>query len=88
MADRAIGDALGRSGRLDALCLDRGAAGKGDRARLLALALAILLVRGGERVGLTGTRLPPRRGNPQMLRLAEMSVEDDDDDYARPNIAR
>ncbi|MEO0389520.1 MAG: DUF58 domain-containing protein, partial [Pseudomonadota bacterium] len=34
---------------------------KGDRARVLTLALAILLIRGGERVGLTGTRLPPRR---------------------------
>lgn len=41
-----------------------------DRARLLALSIAILLVRGGERVGLTGTTLPPRRGNAQVLRLA------------------
>ena len=31
-----------------------------DRARILTLAVAILLVRGGERVGLTGTTLPPR----------------------------
>ncbi|MEP5807556.1 MAG: DUF58 domain-containing protein, partial [Roseobacter sp.] len=45
---------------------------KADRARLLGLAIAILLVRGGERVGLTGTTLPPRRGNTQILRLAEM----------------
>ena len=57
---------------------------KADRARLLALALAILLVRGGERVGLTGTNLPPRRGNNQILRLAEFFSIDADEDYAQP----
>ncbi|MGV6849631.1 MAG: DUF58 domain-containing protein [Marinibacterium sp.] len=57
---------------------------KADRARLLALATAILLVRGGERVGLTGTSLPPRRGNNQILRLAEFFSLDDDRDYAPP----
>lgn len=55
-----------------------------DRARLLALATAILLVRGGERVGLTGTTLPPRRGNNQILRLAQAFGVDDDTDYAPP----
>ena len=35
---------------------------KADRARVLGLALAILLLRGGERVGLTGTALPPSAG--------------------------
>ena len=57
---------------------------KADRARLLSLALAILLIRGGERVGLTGTGLPPRRGNPQILRLAEMFSTDAEEDYAPP----
>ncbi|WP_299728916.1 DUF58 domain-containing protein [uncultured Tateyamaria sp.] len=57
---------------------------KAERARVLGLACAILLVRGGERVGLTGTRLPPRRGNMQILRLAEMFSEDAEDDYAPP----
>ena len=57
---------------------------KSDRARLLGLALSILLIRGGERVGLTGTTLPPRRGNNQILRLAEYLSEDDDLDYAPP----
>ncbi|WP_299684966.1 DUF58 domain-containing protein [uncultured Tateyamaria sp.] len=57
---------------------------KADRARVLSLALAILLIRGGERVGLTGTSLPPRRGNAQILRLAEMFSEDAMDDYAPP----
>ncbi|MEP2642544.1 DUF58 domain-containing protein [Roseobacter sp.] len=57
---------------------------KADRARLLGLATAILLVRGGERVGLTGTALPPRRGNTQILRLAEMFCTDAAHDYAPP----
>ena len=57
---------------------------KADRVRLLAMAVAILLVRGGERVGLTGTTLPPRRGNAQILRLAEMFSQDDPADYSPP----
>ncbi|MCD9147386.1 DUF58 domain-containing protein [Pseudophaeobacter flagellatus] len=42
-----------------------------DRACLIGLALSILMLRGGERVGLTGGSLPPRRGTLQSLRLAE-----------------
>ncbi len=57
---------------------------KADRARLLTLAASILLVRGGERVGLTGWSLPPRRGNEQILRLAEAFTTDNPDDYAEP----
>lgn len=57
---------------------------KVDRVRLLALAVAILLVRGGERVGLTGTTLPPRRGGNQILRLAEAFSVDTAEDYAAP----
>jgi len=59
-------------------------ASKGDRARVLALALSILLIRSGERVGLTGTSLPPRRGEAQILRLTEMLLNDDQDDYGTP----
>ena len=55
-----------------------------DRARLLGLAVAIMLQRGDERVGLTGTALPPRSGRPQILRLAEMFCKDDPADYAPP----
>ena len=57
---------------------------KADRARLLGLSIAILLLRGGERVGLTGTQLPPRRGNPQILRLAESFCIDEAADYSPP----
>ena len=59
-----------------------------ERARLLGLAVAILLVRGGERVGLTGTTLPPRRGNAQILRLAQSFSVDAPQDYAPPNTGR
>ena len=55
-----------------------------ERARVLALAVAILLNRGGERVGVTGSQLPPRRGNAQILRLAEIFSEDTDDEYSPP----
>lgn len=55
-----------------------------DRARLIALAIAILLERGGERVGLTGTTLPPRRGNAQILRLAQALSVDAPEDYEPP----
>ncbi|KUF10636.1 DUF58 domain-containing protein [Pseudoponticoccus marisrubri] len=63
---------------------DKGLPTKSDRARLIALATAVLLIRGGERVGLTGWKLPPRRGDMQMLRLAEMLSEEGEDDYAEP----
>lgn len=55
-----------------------------DRARLLALSTAILLLRGGERVGLTGPTLPPRRGNMQVIRLANSFAIDSAEDYASP----
>ena len=57
---------------------------KGDRARLVALATAILLIRGGERVGFTGWQLPPRNGDVQVLRLAEALSDDGEDDYSQP----
>lgn len=44
---------------------------KGDRARLLALALSILLERAGERFGLTDGVIAPRTGRAQLARVAE-----------------
>ncbi len=61
---------------------DKARAPKADRARLIALALAVLLLRGGERVGLAGGD-PPRSGRAQMLRLAA-GLGDDIADYAAP----
>lgn len=46
---------------------------KRDRARLLAMALSVLLVRGGERVGLVGTEAErPTTGEGQLQRIAAM----------------
>ncbi len=61
---------------------DKARAPKADRARLIALALAVLLLRGGERVGLAGGD-PPRSGRAQMLRLAA-GLGEDIADYAAP----
>ncbi|SFS00482.1 DUF58 domain-containing protein [Yoonia litorea] len=57
---------------------------KAMRARLLGLATAILLVRGGERVGLTGLRLPPRRGRGQLMTMAQLLSEDGAADFGAP----
>ena len=63
---------------------DEKYAEKSDRARLLALAVAILLNRAGERVGLAGADLPPRRGEAQMMRLAQALTKDGAEDYGHP----
>lgn len=51
---------------------DTGRTTKADRARLLALALSVLLIRAGERVGLTDPIAPPRSGEAQLVRLAQI----------------
>jgi len=61
-----------------------GGVTKADRARVLALATAILLLRGGERVGLTGNLLPPRRGEAQAAQMALLLCEDHPDDFGAP----
>lgn len=58
-----------------------------DRARALALASAVLLIRGGERVGLTGAQLPPRRGEAQLIRMAQLLSQDSTQDYGAPDAA-
>ena len=62
---------------------------KVDRARLLALALSVLLLRGGERVGLTGgpagALTPPRSGRAQAERLALALAEDGAADFGAPD---
>jgi len=57
---------------------------KADRARTLALATAILLLRGGERVGLTGNLLPPRRGETQVAQMATLLSQNHDSDFGTP----
>ncbi|MGL6208618.1 MAG: DUF58 domain-containing protein [Paracoccaceae bacterium] len=62
---------------------DRARAPKSDRARLLALALAVLLLRGGERVGM---REAPRAGRAQLMRLAQ-ALSDDSAEYGAPEVS-
>lgn len=62
---------------------------KADRARLLALACSVLLIRGGERVGLLGRDAPPQGGRAQLMRLADALCRQDgeDEEYAAPKAA-
>ena len=71
-------------GRSMAFSGDRSRAPKSDRARLLALALAVLLLRGGERVGLAGS--VPRAGRVQMVRLAELLGSESPEEYGVPQV--
>lgn len=50
---------------------------KRDRARLLALAAAILLERAGERIGLADGQMPPRAGQVQLDRMAAALIADE-----------
>lgn len=75
----------------DALAMDycspEAPRSKGERARLLALALGVLLVRGGERVALMGTPAArPLPGAAQLTRIAlELSrTRDGRPDYGAP----
>lgn len=63
---------------------DKARPPKADRARLLALALAMLLLRGGERVGLAGDAAPPRSGRAQVDRLALALAAEGAADYGVP----
>lgn len=59
----------------------RGMPPKSDRARLLALALAVMLLRGGERVGWIGGA-PPKAGRAQLGHmLAELAGQTGGEDY-------
>lgn len=56
------------------------------RAQTLAMALSILAVRGGERVGLTHLPEPPRGGEAQLIRVAAaLMTSQDAGDYGAPH---
>jgi uncharacterized protein (DUF58 family) len=61
---------------------------KSDRATVLALALASLLVRGGERVALLGTGTPPTSGRAVLERFAATLTRPDDSGRSLPGIER
>jgi uncharacterized protein (DUF58 family) len=62
---------------------DKKRAPKADRARLLGLALAVLLLKGGERVGLLPD-LPARSGRAQLDPLTLALLDSDAQDYGTP----
>lgn len=60
---------------------------KAAEARRIALALSVLLIRGGERVGLTNLGMPPRAGQVQLLRLTTaLATKEDETEYAPPDL--
>jgi uncharacterized protein (DUF58 family) len=59
---------------------------KGERGATLALALSVLLIRGGERVGLSNLATPPRTGQLQLLRLADALSREGDEDFGAPEV--
>ncbi len=66
---------------------DKNTPMKSDHARLLALATSILLVRGGERVGLANSAHPPRSGENQIMHMAQdLHSQTASDDFGTPQI--
>ncbi len=65
---------------------DKNLLTKADTSARLAMAAAVLLNRGGERVGLANADLPPRTGDLQLNRLAVALSEGSADDYGAPDI--
>ncbi|MEO1536589.1 MAG: DUF58 domain-containing protein [Pseudomonadota bacterium] len=60
---------------------------KAAEARRIALALSVLLIRGGERVGLTNLAMPPRAGQVQLMRLTTaFATGTDETDYGVPDL--
>lgn len=65
---------------------DKARQTKADRARLLALAVSVLLIRSGERVGLADPVAPPRPGEVQLMRLAQtFTAPPGEADYGAPD---
>ncbi len=65
----------------------KGGETKAARAALIALASAVLLVNGGERVGLTDMDAPPMRGSLQLERIATALSAEASQDYGAPRTA-
>lgn len=60
---------------------------KAAEARRVALALSVLLIRGGERVGLTNLGMPPRAGQVQLMRLTTaLATREDETEYTAPDL--
>ena len=59
---------------------------KAERAATVALAVSVLLIRGGERVGLMDLQTPARSGQLQLLRLADALSDDHTSDFGVPEV--
>jgi len=70
--------------RSQSMGFDSHGVSKGDRSAILALALAMVLVRGGERVGLLGHNIPPKTGRDQILKIADTLAVTNDRPYGSP----
>lgn len=64
----------------------KGVPTKSARARLLAMSLTLLLLRGEERVGLTGLQVPPRAGMSQAQKIATHLMTEAAQDFASPDV--
>lgn len=66
---------------------DKNRPTKADRARLLVMAISVLLIHGGERVALAALGTPPRSSQLQLLRIAQsFTTEKETEDYGAPVI--
>ena len=61
---------------------------KADRSAVLGLALASLLVRGGERVGLSDMPNPPQAGDLQVERMARLMMAEEEVEYGSPRLTQ
>ena len=66
---------------------DRDRPEKAERAAVVTLALAALLIRGGERVALLGSGVPPSSGRSVLERFAVALTAEDDDASSLPPVA-
>lgn len=64
---------------------DKDLTPKSVRAGLLAMALSVLLMKGGERVALASLGTPPRTGSLQLTRIAEGLSKVGEGDYGLPD---
>ncbi|GAA3866609.1 DUF58 domain-containing protein [Celeribacter arenosi] len=68
---------------------DKSVPAKSDRASLLAMALSLLLMKGGERVALASLGTPPRIGALQVTRIAEgLTREPAEADFGMPDTSQ
>lgn len=66
---------------------ERKLTSKHDRAALVAMALTILLLKGGERVALTSLGTPPSSGERQLHHIADALTQDPEAEFSPPDLS-